>query len=773
MDAYAEALGLTDAPKAVKPARASAAYDPWANLPPAQAGSTGNFVGNPDDVIAGIASLRDPQERANAKAAFEAQMRANGGKLPPAKDPYAEALGIGAPSAQAAQPTSTQLAVKSNTITSPEADLTAHAVSSIVAPIGAGLSGGAKFLSSLLSGKGLDASVNAGADTVRSTQDALTYRPRTEGGQKLSDAFDSPYNPLTWIPRGASYVGEKAGGTLTDAGAPGAGALVEGAANAAPMLLPFAPKGVRLLRDLGKVEEPAARIDPYLDQKPRYRLENGQPVLVPQQTPTAQPAAPVAVTRPAAQTPRSGAQPTQEAPPIPNTPEALQAVAEKAPSSLFPETPTTAPQGGFTRDQQLNRAKILESVGVDPNKLRRSALTGDGTAGSTDFQTAKLDTPAGREMRAIIEGEKTAITNHADSLVAQTGGTHGIDQSALYARGNTILAPLDALKQWFDNRTSALYKAADERAQGVPTNLSNFSSVLNDASELTNSDRVHLQGAVNAYIKKLGMASDDGSIAGNAQQAETIRKYLNEQWSPQNSRLVGKLKDALDEDVTSAAGSDIYSEGRQIRALRGQTLDNPNGIAKLMDSSGPEGVNRSVPVEKIADSLTGMPVDQFSHVIKTLRESPPELQSQSQAALNEIKAQFANKVHSIGSSQQGQWNAKGVTKYLQNNAARMAQVFTPEEMAQFRNLNDAGHILAKDQSYPGAAVQGHNLVTQGVATGLPAFGAAVGGFVAGPPGAAVGSVAGRMAGSSVENAAAMKAVKNRTVKLSDLLEAGK
>jgi hypothetical protein len=47
-----------------------------------------------------------------------------------------------------------------------------------------------------------------------------------------------------------------------------------------------------------------------------------------------------------------------------------------------------------------------------------------------------------------------------------------------------------------------------------------------------------------------------------------------------------------------------------------------------------------------------------------------------------------------------------VTKYLQNNAARMAQVFTPEEIAKFRNLNDAGHIVAKDQSYPGAAVQG-------------------------------------------------------------------
>jgi hypothetical protein len=191
-----------------------------------------------------------------------------------------------------------------------------------------------------------------------------------------------------------------------------------------------------------------------------------------------------------------------------------------------------------------------------------------------------------------------------------------------------------------------------------------------------------------------------------------------------------------------------------------------------MDASGPEGINRAVATEKIADSVTGMPVAQFSHIVKTLREVPDELQPQSQAALAEIKAQFANKVQAIGSSQQGQWNAKGVTKYLQNNAARMAQIFTPEEIAAFRNLNDAGHIVAKDQSYPGAAVQAHNLVTQGTMHALPTAGAAAGGFIGGPVGAAVGAAAGKMAAGAVENAATLRAVRKRTTKLSDLLRAG-
>lgn len=49
-----------------------------------QPGVTGNFYGNSQDAAMAIANIKDPQDRVNAQAAFEAQMRANGGTLPPA-----------------------------------------------------------------------------------------------------------------------------------------------------------------------------------------------------------------------------------------------------------------------------------------------------------------------------------------------------------------------------------------------------------------------------------------------------------------------------------------------------------------------------------------------------------------------------------------------------------------------------------------------------------------------------------------------------------------
>lgn len=58
--------------------------DPFAGLPQPQAGVNSTFSGKPEDVIASIANIKDPQERANALAAFQAQMRQGGGQLTPA-----------------------------------------------------------------------------------------------------------------------------------------------------------------------------------------------------------------------------------------------------------------------------------------------------------------------------------------------------------------------------------------------------------------------------------------------------------------------------------------------------------------------------------------------------------------------------------------------------------------------------------------------------------------------------------------------------------------
>jgi hypothetical protein len=463
--------------------------------------------------------------------------------------------------------------------------------------------------------------------------------------------------------------------------------------------------------------------------------------------------------------------PAGEAPPAP--------VAPPAPTGTAADFPSSMPSGTAPAER-LRRAQVLQSVGLDT--ARESALSGDAKAAATDAQMAKLTSPSGDVLSQQLATEKAALNAHADALARATGGSQGLDQSALYGRGNAIVAPLDALGDYYQTQTKALYATAAERAQGVPTDLDGFRKALGDDSQLTNADRVHLRSAVNSYANQLGMVGEDGQVFSNGQQAEAMRQYLNDNWSPQNAGYVKALKQSLDQDVFKSAGEDVYSAARAMWAERKNTLDNPNGIARLMDSSGPNGINRAVPIEKIPDALTGMPVQQFGHIVDTLKGVPAEIQPQAAAALSEIKAQFANKVQAIGGGQAGQWNARGVNQYLQNNAARMARVFSPDEIQAFRNLNDAGNILAKDQSYPGAFVQGHNLVRSGVVGGLStaggAAGATVGGTLFGPAGAAaggsVGSFIGAKAGMKINDAAALRAAKKRLVPIGTALsEIGK
>jgi hypothetical protein len=220
------------------------------------------------------------------------------------------------------------------------------------------------------------------------------------------------------------------------------------------------------------------------------------------------------------------------------------------------------------------------------------------------------------------------------------------------------------------------------------------------------------------------------------------------------------MKDALDDDVTSAAGEDIYAQARAMRTLRANTLDNPNGIAKLMDSSGPSGVNRAVPVEKIPDTVTSMPIAQLKHVVNTLQNLPPEIQPSGDAALAEIKAHMASKIADAGQSSPSTWNAKGVNQMLTKNSAKLPLLFDDEELGKLGDLNDAGNILRKDQSYPGAAVQEHNLVQRGAMTALRAGPTALGAHF-GPLGAVAGEAVGGKLAEKYGSAASLKNVEAR------------
>lgn len=601
-----------------------------------------------------------------------------------------------------------------------------------------------------------NAALNA-ANTVEDYRAKHTYQPPAgSGSEAVNSLLASNFNPLNWIPNAADAIGDKAAEVT---GSPAIGAVITTAGNAlAPRIAQRVGAGAN---EFAQGYREGRGLPPKGVAGPAPAAVNAQPSPTLNTTDPSKP-----VVQPA----------QQPGKPVPQQPPAKAAPKFSDPQAgVFAEANPDVP-GGVPAAEQARRAKVLGEIGLDGN-IRKSAITGNTSEAATDFQTSRLNSPAGQMMKATLEREKAAITGYAEKIAQDTGGSSMNDQAAKYSRGGTIIAPIEALKEWYDAKTKALYDVAAERAQGVPTQLDNFRSVLGDDSLATNSDRVQMRQAIQAYAKKLNIIREDGSVFSDGQQAEAMRQYLNEHWSPQNAGLVNKLKSALDEDVMSAAGEDVYGEARSLWKQKKDLLENPKGIANLIDASGPEGINRKVPIEKIADTVTTMPVDQLSHVINTLKNVPEELQPQAQQALAEIRAQFAHNVTEIGSKQAGQWNAKGVRQYLSNNSQRMKVVFEPDQLQRFGTLNDAGNILAKDQSYPGAHAQEQNLLRSGVSTvlrkGATAAGAGVGGVVGGPiggvAGAGLGEYFGGRAADRVQTAGEVKQVQKRMVQLKDLL----
>jgi len=391
------------------------------------------------------------------------------------------------------------------------------------------------------------------------------------------------------------------------------------------------------------------------------------------------------------------------------------APAQPAASPLGTSKPTTpdAPfsevkyaENGLPLDEQYARAQTINRVLGSDHAADLAAIEGKGKERATNYATSNTDTATGNFLKEKFADEQKRLADFAERQVKNTGGTVGLDESTVYKRGNTLLKPLDGLKNYFDKATEKIYAERNAIAKDIPVESNNILKVLGDESlTLANTESIGLTNIAKARMKQLKMIDKDGNLLPtDAKTAENFRQFLNENYDRKNANLHRKLKEAVDEDVLANLDTNtpLYKDARALVELRKNTLDNPNGIAKILDSEGPNGINRKVPIEKVAQTIADMPVDQITHVLDTLRNVPPELQPQATAALSEIKAQFANRVAE-------QKTPRQLTKYMNDNREVMNRVFTPDEMANLRDYHNAVHILATDTGYKGAAVQKINV----------------------------------------------------------------
>ena len=558
---------------------------------------------------------------------------------------------------------------------------------------------------------------------------------------------------------GAAWIAEKTGLPAADIENMMGTVLAGTAVKAAP----YAQKGY--VSAAGKVEDvlgtavpkapEAPRVEPTLAGKPKVTYEEFQAQLK-----AKQPGGTAQVLPPSQkiQTPTMPA-PTQTQP--------------------FPEVKYAA-KGKVNLAEQEQRKQVLQRVGLE--NARESSVLGDGFAAANEFQTSKVDAPVGQLYRDTLANERVALENFGQRIIERTGGTVGLDETALYDRGTRITKPFDDFKAALNDQMDLAYVGAKQIAGTKPAVIpSNTQKFLDTDSNFTVNDSfMSLRRGIESHLRENDLLDASGKVKPmTVEQAENLRKYINSNWDNTRSGIIGRLKDKIDNDVTKVAGEDVYKKARDIRTKISRLLDDPKGVSKIMDYDPQSPMNRAVPFEKIASTVERMDVDQQRHLIKLLKEMPDEVRPQADAAIAEIKAQFANRILQEGSKNKGQWNAGNVTKYLNDNNRKLGVLMEDKEIAQMvKDLHDAGHLVKYDASYPGAAIQAHNLIRLGAAPLLGTLGAsggaAIGGSMFGPGGAALGGTVGGTMGAKRGIAMAEKsALKRAEKKMIPLKDVGK
>jgi hypothetical protein len=467
-----------------------------------------------------------------------------------------------------------------------------------------------------------------------------------------------------------------------------------------------------------------------------------------------------------------------------SAPEIAQAIKNFEPTQEVPATPIEDAadhvSGALSDAEQADRKAVLARVGHA--QARDSAIEGNGPQTMFDYDAAKSPSPAGLAMRAQLDAETETNKNFANSIVKQTGGTVGLDQDSLWNRGSTLNDAWSKLRDWHENNVKTLYVDARARLGDTPVTLDSLSNIATDPANVSGTVQgIAFKNQLDSVMRSLGLLDKDGNaLPATVNSAERLRQWMNKSWTPETSGFIKDLKSSLDDDVTSAAGQDVFERARAARTLMAQTLDNNKAISRIFDSNG---TNRAVPIDKIPDAVARLPSDQLSHVVNIFNSMPEGLQPLGTAANKEIAAHFANKIADAGTpaSVGGAWSNIGVSDYIANNNRRLSQVFNPDGLSMIQDLNEAGKITAMDKRYVGAAGQGENFARRGMIWALPKASAGAGAAIGGLAGAAVGApqigaVAGSALGtalgttkaSAMQDSAALAAVRRRIQPLSQV-----
>lgn len=351
---------------------------------------------------------------------------------------------------------------------------------------------------------------------------------------------------------------------------------------------------------------------------------------------------------------------------------------------------------GVMTPEEAARFNLFKRYEMNPTKAQI-------TQSADDFQAQQELIKRSNGLRTAVETQDVDLANRMRGLAEKTGAV----TDEVIDTGDTVFQAITKKATDMDDQINLLYQEA--RARAPQQKIVRFDNLLTRIKDSAGQNQLS-NGAVRAAysdLKARGLVAGGAKPGGRAsvETAEEIRQGLNKiirEGNPSAQRLARQFIDALDEDVLSAAGDDLFSQARAAKAaFHGEFSKAARNKWDVRTGSMVQKVlSNEIPSEKVFEKFVlsrSTPIDELQQLNKFLTTGTEEQVQMGRQAWQNLQGQtlyhLVEKATSTAGKTEGGYAVFSGTQ-LKREMSRIGQRKLEELLGRdgLRQLNDLAEI---------------------------------------------------------------------------------
>jgi len=351
-----------------------------------------------------------------------------------------------------------------------------------------------------------------------------------------------------------------------------------------------------------------------------------------------------------------------------------------AQQTLIAEAQAMIAKTGTLNAEQLARKANLIAQGVTPTK---SMVTRNPADWTLERNLQKLSqspdeaiSATGQKLTDVYQANDKALS----AVLAKIQS--GLPKGSAEEQGMVVMKSVDDLAKASDKAASKIYTMVREKyGDELASDARSLFSVIDDLKDSPAADPV-TQAAIRR-LTKWGMIDKDGNLTSKTltvKEAEGLRQFINQQPNVFGKQQIIK---AIDADVLSGAGQDVFSGARQAWATSKELVNNPasqkaiNTLGELTQGKAAQGF--------IQSQIVTAPTQDIESLLATLAKSV-----EPEKAIAAIRSGLMQHLESKAINQNsGQFSGAGLNKAVNQLGPRLELVLGNDMAQQVRNLTRA------------------------------------------------------------------------------------